>query len=186
MKSVQVHIQLSCGFFCLTHVMERAKAHFQMKTNLQDAWSEDIHYKVMQRSKNRNKTGYLRHWPTHTHLRPLGTHRDTHTVMMTTWFDRWYQQITSDTTERGRSYLHILAIETKITDAPCTVWAEEAATWSTPTVIFRRTTSGRRRATRHVGWAWSLKRDHNTSMFLLEMWTLQMYYSIWYWDKEWE
>lgn len=68
------------AFIWLTRVMERANAHFQMKTNLQDAWSEDIHNKVMQRSKNRNKTGYLRHCPTRTnaHLRPLGTHRDAH------------------------------------------------------------------------------------------------------------
>lgn len=55
-----------------------------MKTNLQDAWSEDIHHihnKVIQRSKNRNKAGYLRHCQTHTHthLRLLGTH----TLMMT-------------------------------------------------------------------------------------------------------
>lgn len=57
--------------------MERAKALFQMKTNLRDALSGGIHfvhYNVMQTSKNRNKTGYLRHCPTHTHLRLHETH----------------------------------------------------------------------------------------------------------------
>lgn len=164
--------------------MERFKAYFQMKTNLQDAWSEDIHYKVMQRSKNRHKIGYLRHQPTHTHLRLLWFTQGHTRWRWHAWFDRCYQPIASDTAERGCSCLHILAVESKIGAAPCTVWAEEAATWSTPAVIFRRTTSGRRRATRHAGWAWSSKRDHNTSRFWFEMWTLQMYYSIWNWDKE--
>lgn len=43
--------------------MEKHEDGFQMKTNLQDAWSEDIHNihnKVIQGSINRNKTGYLR------------------------------------------------------------------------------------------------------------------------------
>ncbi len=50
-----------------------------MKTNLQNGWSKDIHDKVMWRSKNRNKTGYLRHRHAHTHLRTTWhTQRHTH------------------------------------------------------------------------------------------------------------
>lgn len=63
------------------HVMERAKVLFQMKTNLQDYSSGDIHfvhYNVMQTSKNRNKIGYLRHCPTHTQISDYMTH----TLMM--------------------------------------------------------------------------------------------------------
>lgn len=78
MKLVRVHFQLSSGFIWLTHVMERAKAHFQMKTILRDAWSEDIHYKVMQRSKNRNRTGYLRQH-THTHTSQATWHKQRYT-----------------------------------------------------------------------------------------------------------
>lgn len=80
MKLVEIHIHLSPGFIWLTDVMEKAEAPFQMKTNLQDALSMDIHYihyNVMQRSKNRNKTWYLRQDLRHTQIRVLDTHRHT-------------------------------------------------------------------------------------------------------------
>lgn len=167
-----VHIQLSSGFIWFTRVMERAKAHFQMKTNLQDAWCEDGHYihnKVMQRGKNRNKTGYLRHCPTHTHVSDYLVHTETHInddnmiwSLIVSVSCEFYTSAVRLLSERGRLSWRMLPFCIKISDVhtfdavtACTVWAEEAATWSTPTVTFRRTTSGGRRATKHVGWAWS-------------------------------
>lgn len=149
--------------------METANAHFQVKTNLQDALSGDIHYKVMQRSKNRNKTGYLRHGPTHTHTQTHASqatwYTQTHTLMMTTWFDCLLDLfLVSFCTVRVRQERKRTLVLNALT--PCTVWAEEAATWWTPSVIFRRRTSGRRRATKHVGWAWSLKQGPNTSRLI--------------------
>lgn len=152
----------------LTHVVETANAHFQVKTNLQDALSGDIHYKLMQRSKNRNKTGYLSHCPTHTqtHTSQATWYTQTHTLIMTTWIncplDLFLVSFCAIRVRHGWKRTLVLNVPT-----PCTVWAEEAATWWTPSVIFRRRTSGRRRATKHVGWAWSLKRDPNTSRLLI-------------------
>ena len=59
MKSVRIHTPLSSGLMWSAHVMERAKAPFQIKTNLLDVLSDDIqyiHHNVIQTSKNRNKT----------------------------------------------------------------------------------------------------------------------------------
>lgn len=152
----------------LAHVMERAL--FQMKTNLQDALSGGIHfvhYNVMQMSKNRNKIGYLRHCPTHTNLRLHDTSGDTHTLMMIHGLIACCCPLFPwvFTTNR-RKCVCCTVRQSPDRIPPCTVLAEEAATWWTPTVISRRTTTGRERATKHIGWAWSLKRDHNTSRLL--------------------
>lgn len=114
MKLVGVSFQLLSGFIRLTHIMERDKAHFQMKTNLQDAWSEDIHNKVMPRSKNRNKAGYLRHCQTHTHLRLLGTHTSmmTHDLIARCICLPWVL-CKSDRSERGHLSWHIVAFFTQ-------------------------------------------------------------------------
>lgn len=76
------------------------------------------HYKVMQRSKNRNKAGYLRHCQTHSHLRLHGTQVDDDT-----WFDRLsyssplsFMQVrqewkTEDVCLGTRSLLYIIATD---------------------------------------------------------------------------
>lgn len=159
-------------FFLLTYVMERANAHFQMKTNLLHTWSKDTH-NVMQRSKNRNKAWYLRHCPHHTHTHRLfDTQRHTHLGQK-----QLNSHISgSNRAQRQQDLSFSLQSQTSFI-AECTVWAEEAATWSIPSVSSGRRTSGRRRATRCTGSAWSWKPDHNTSRWLFMK--LQTLLSIW-------
>lgn len=50
--------------------------------------------------KKRHKIGYLRHQPTHTHLRLLWFTQGHTRWRWHAWFDRWYQPIVSDTALR--------------------------------------------------------------------------------------
>lgn len=143
---------------------------FSDETNLQDALSMDIHYihyNVMQRSKNRNKTWYLRQ-DQDTHKLEYLIHTDTQMddeCMMWQLGEFFSNQVElrwDKKKKKGLLFLPDDNVPAPYTIAPWTVWAEEAATWSTPTVNFTRKTSGRKKATTHVGWAWSLKQDHNT------------------------
>lgn len=157
-----------------------------MKTDLQDAWSEDIHYKVMQGSKNRHKTRYLRHCQTNASDCSVHTDNVDDNVISLLVSESNQTPVKKNVWSLD---IFFTRFETQFfTLSPCTVWAEVAATWSTPPVIFRRTTTGRRRATRHAGWAWYWRQDHSTSRLLsLEMWTsvsICRYCLMWYFDEE--